>query len=56
MCVITCNPQAPLEHVKHCPGVIIVKLQQIVIFQKSGSPAAGISLQHRPLSQPNTLV
>ncbi len=41
----TCDAQASLEHVVGRPGVIVVKLQQWVIFKESRSPAAGISLQ-----------
>lgn len=41
----TCDPQASLEHVVERPGVIIVELQQRVVFEQSRPPAAGIALQ-----------
>lgn len=43
--VSTCDPQASLEHVVERPGVIVVELQQRIIFKKSRAPAAGISLE-----------
>lgn len=45
MLTITCDLQASVEHVIGCPDVIIVKLQQSVIFKKRRPPAVGISLQ-----------
>jgi len=51
--MFTCNPQSSLEHVKGRPRVIVVKLQQRVVFKKSRSPAAGISLQRALASSTN---
>lgn len=41
----TCDAQSSLKHVIVRPGVLVVKLQQRIIFEKSRSPAAGISLE-----------
>lgn len=43
----TCDTQSSLEHVVVGPGVLVVKLQQRIIFEKSRSSAAGISLLHK---------
>lgn len=51
---ITCDTEASLEQIISRPHIVIVKLQQGVVFEKSGPPAARISLQPRKSSLMST--
>lgn len=47
----TCDAQPSLEHVVVRPGVLVVEVQQRIIFEESRAPAAGVSLHTDGLSR-----
>lgn len=47
----TCDPQPSLEHVVVRPGVLVVEVQQRIVFEESRAPAAGVSLHTDGLSR-----